>query len=217
MSAREPAQSNRPSRRPTVRDQEESAFSFILRDLVQRVPGAYAAALVAQDGESVDYYARVDPFDVKVAAATWRIAVAELAQLAEIGHLRSLVVRARHRSTIVRVLPEGYALVVLLHRRAFPSVGRAFDACERALAVEAEWPLSDVRPQWVGVQVETDRRRRPVWLSMGTSLSCSVEVLGSLVGLRGRERGYRVRLSSGHELNLVREAGGRWYADERSS
>jgi hypothetical protein len=41
-----------------------------------------------------------------------------------------------------------------------------------------------------------------------------VDVLGALVGLGPRERGFRVRLPSGHEMTLVRERLGQWFADE---
>ena len=42
-----------------------------------------------------------------------------------------------------------------------------------------------------------------------------VEVLGAVMGLPERERGFRVRLATGKEITLVREAGHHWYADER--
>ena len=42
----------------------------------------------------------------------------------------------------------------------------------------------------------------------------AVEVLGALVHPGGREKGFRVRLATGIELNVVREAGGFWYGDE---
>jgi hypothetical protein len=112
-------------------------------------------------------------------------------------------------------LPDDYALVVLLKKRAgFVSVVRAVDACERALAHEAAWTLPKGRGIWIAVDVETDERKRPIWLTMG-ALSCAVEVLGTLTRLQKRERGFRVRLPSGGELNLVREVGDRWYADEK--
>ena len=38
--------------------------------------------------------------------------------------------------------------------------------------------------------------------------------MGAVVGLAPRERGFRVRLPSGHEMMLVRERLGRWFADE---
>ena len=55
------------------RDQRESAFTAILTDLVERVPGARCAALVDRDGETVDYGGRGSPYEMRVAAAHLRI------------------------------------------------------------------------------------------------------------------------------------------------
>jgi hypothetical protein len=208
-----------------VRDQEASAFSVILADVVRRIPGAFAAALVDMDGECVDYAIApvrhlphrverydVEPFDVKVAGAHWAIALDSLG--AARAKVETLVSRGDHRSFIIRTLPDKYAIVVMLKKRAGFAFNRALDACERALAQEAAWTLGKGRGIWIAVDVETDERKRPIWLSMG-ALSCSVEVLGGLTKLSSRERGWRVRLPSGGELNLVREPGNRWYADEK--
>jgi hypothetical protein len=192
------------SRQAFARDQEVSAFSQILAGVLKRVAGAFAAVLIDADGECVDYAIvpsrppyNVEPFDVKVAGAHW------------------IVSRGDRRSFIVRTLPDRYALVLILKKRGgFSSVHRALDACERALAHEAGWHLSKGRGIWISVDVEMDDRSRPVWLTMGT-LSCSVEVLGALTKLSHRHRGWRVRLPSGGELNLVREPGNHWYADEK--
>ena len=198
-----------------ARDQEESAFTAILGDLVKRIPGAFAATIVDEIGECVDYARDIDPFDVKVAGAHWAIVVDEITQRPAIGAPQTIICRGDKRSFIIRALPERYTLVVLLKKRAgFVSVARALDACERALAHEASWNLPKGRGIWIAVDVEQDERKRPVWLTMG-SLSCPVEVLGTLTRLRKRERGFRVRLPSGGELNLVREVGDRWYADEK--
>lgn len=202
-----------------ARDQAESQFAMILGDLVRRIPGAYAAALVDWDGECVDYAIRrrveIDPFDIKVAAAHWAIVVDEISQRQALGAAQTIICRGEKRSFLIRSLPERYALIILLKKRAgFVSVTRALDACERALAHEAAWTLPKGRGIWFPVDVEIDERDRPAWLTMG-SLSCSVEVLGALTRLNRRERGFRVRLSSGGELNLVREVGNRWYADEK--
>jgi hypothetical protein len=45
----------------------------------------------------------------------------------------------------------------------------------------------------------------------GVTYECTV--LGTIANLPRRERGFRVRLPSQAELNLVREPGGHWYAD----
>lgn len=202
-----------------TRDQAESAFATILGELVRRIPGAIAASLVDWDGECVDYAVarrvQIDPFDVKVAAAHWAIVIDEISQRKALGAVQTIVCRGDRRSFIIRELPERYALVILLKKRAgFVSVTRALDACERALAHEAAWTLPKGRGIWIPVEVETDDRSRPIWLTTG-AISCAVEVLGALTRLRRRERGFRVRLASGGELNLVREVGNRWYADEK--
>jgi hypothetical protein len=39
------------------------------------------------------------------------------------------------------------------------------------------------------------------------------DILGKIQGLPLRERGWRIRLKGGHELNLVREPGDFWFVD----
>ncbi len=39
-------------------------------------------------------------------------------------------------------------------------------------------------------------------------------MIGAVMGLSVRERGFRVRTDEGAELTLVRETRHRWYADE---
>lgn len=199
-----------PSRRPTVRDTDETAFGAILGELVARLPGAFACALVDLQGETVDYAGQGDAFDIKVAAAHLRILLCDLERYGAIGEPRWMVLRGARRSFITRRLPHGYALIVLLRRRAgFTVSARAFAACERALAVEAGWKIGDV-PSWFAVSVDVDRRGRP--LRVGTP-SRPVEVFGAVMGLPARERGFRVRIANGSELMLIREGKRSWYAD----
>jgi hypothetical protein len=68
------------------------------------------------------------------------------------------------------------------------------------------------------VNVHCDRAKRPARIVLqGSRTALPLEVLGSVMGLATRERGFRVRLDSGIELTLVREAGGFWYADDTFS
>ncbi len=101
-------------------------------------------------------------------------------------------------------------------RSAFTLSTRALKVCTRALAEEAGWTDLEKHDgvkqrSWFSVVVETDRRGRPTHL--GTH-RVGVEVLGTVMGLSVRERGFRVRTTQGTELTLVREAKQRWYADE---
>ena len=200
----------RPSRRPPARDVDATPFTPILDDLLRRVPGAYGAALVDGEGETVDYAGIAAPFDMRVAAAHLQIIVRRLEEWGALGGPRWMIVRGARRSVVIRVLPEGYALAVLLRRRAgFTSAQRAFAACEAALAKEAGWPPPGGRP-WYPVDVDVDARGRPTPRGPGRR----VVDLGAAVGLPSSERGFRVRTREGIELMLVREARHCWYADE---
>lgn len=206
------------SRPPPVRDMVASPFSSILADLVTRLPGAFAAALVDHEGETVDYAGSADPFEAKVSAAHWRIVMIQVETDAHFTDLKWIVVRSEKQSYILHALPDGYALVIMLRRRAgFVPFARPISVGIRSLATEAEWSLPE-RPEprghvWFAVRVDTDRRHRPERV-FGDTGGYAVEVLGAVVGLRRREKGWRVRLESGKELTLVRELGGFWYADE---
>lgn len=202
-----------------ARDTEATAFTVILESLLERVAGAYAAALVDSLGETVDYAGRGDPFELKIAAAHLQILLRSLGDVPGVGEPRWIVIRGMHRSFAASALPDGYVLVVLLRpRAAFTISTRALKVCTRALADEAGWTGVELaksdgvkQRSWFFTKVETDRRGRPT--HVGESRT-SVEVIGAVMGLSVRERGFRVRTSAGSELTLVREPRQRWYADE---
>lgn len=209
----------RPVRRsssPPARDQHETAFTRVLAELVSRVPGARAAALVDLEGETVDYSGVLLPYDVKVAAAQWRVVIDEIRLRRPLAKTTFIAIRTTRASYQVHVLPEGYALVVVLCRAAgFGGWHRAVASCCHALAQEASWNCAGMRiPAWYAVRVTADPRRRPVAVGE-TSRARPLEVLGAIAsGMGRRERGWRVRLEDGVEATLVREPGGKWYVDE---
>jgi hypothetical protein len=111
-------------------------------------------------------------------------------------------------------LPDGYAVVVLLARRAGFSPMRALDACERALIAEAGLSKRPVA-EWTCMAVDCDRKRRPIRVApIDGEGSIGVEVLGSMRDLPSGDRAFRVRLDTGAEVLLVRERGGIWYSEE---
>ncbi|XXX80575.1 hypothetical protein WMF30_17590 [Sorangium sp. So ce134] len=202
------------SQRGLPRDQAPSSFTSILEDLLCAIPGAHAAALVDFEGETIDYAGRLEPFDVKVTAAHWQIVLAEVAG-SPLGVPRQLTVRAHRRSYIVRQLQPGYALVLVLHpRAAFAASHRALQEADARLCAEAGWATSRTT-RWYCVDVETEAsdRGRPARLR-GAGGWQPIEVMGSMVGLGPREKGFRIRLPSGAEMLLIRERMGRWFADE---
>ncbi len=193
---------------------DASPFASILQSLIERIPGAFAVGLVDREGETVDYAGLISPFDIKVAAAHFQILMLQISDLKHLGSPKHLIVRGSERSIIVRQLQDGYSVVVLLSRRGgFVSAERAFSACVHSLTIEAGWQRDEL-PPWFPISVETDVQHRPSRIVYG-GLAESVEVLGTLVGLARGEHGFRIRLASGPEITVVREAGGHWYAEER--
>jgi hypothetical protein len=203
-----PSQRTRPF--VPARDQRESAFSSILATLLSRFPGARACALVDAEGETVDYAGRMAPFDLRVAAAHWRIVADQAACQRSYGEVQRLVVRGGRRSVVVQLLPDGYALVIVRQRLASLAISsRALPACIRALGDEAgwTWQRGSAPSSWFGVDALVDGRFRPAAVVEHGEIR-ELEILGALAsGLSHRERGWRVRFDSGIEATLVREPG----------
>jgi hypothetical protein len=200
----------------TVRDQQESAFANILAGLVRRLAGARGAVLVDQEGETVDYAGHLPPFELRLAAAYWRLTLDQVAAQPALRCVRWLSIRGGRASYLVHALPDTYALVVVLApAAAFVGWRRAVTSCAIALCDEAGWIWADTPTTWRPVDVLTDGRDRPTAVEL-LGGPRPTEVLGMVAdGLARGERGYRVRLDSGLEVTLIREPGGVWYADER--
>lgn len=189
----------------------ESSFSRTLGDLVRRYPGCYGAVLVDMDGEAVDYAGREEPFELRVAAAHLQIVSAQVRD----APIRSLLFRAERGSYLLHRLPDGYALVLLLHRGAgFLGAPRALSVAERLLCTDAGWSLREplVDP-WVVVDVLVDDDDRPRWVIVGDKRE-RVSVIGVVLGLPTGDRGYRVQLDSGLELTLIREPSRVWFTTD---
>jgi hypothetical protein len=166
------------------RDQRESAFTAILTDLVERVPGARCAALVDRDGETVDYGGRGIPYEMRVAAAHLRIVFDEALAQPSLRTVRSFVVRASRMSFALYSLPHGYALVLVLSRGAgFRGLGRAVPVCTTRLADEAGW--DGVPSPWHPLDVLLDERGTPRAIRPVRALSVPTET--PAVDARGRE------------------------------
>jgi hypothetical protein len=203
-------------RRAGLRDQDPSSFFGILESLLGSAPGILGAALVDGEGETVDYAGELSPFQIKVAAAHLRLILNEVVREGgnAFGTPREIAIRAEKGTFVIRSLPDGYALVIVLARRALVLSARAVDRIERELSAEAGWTLSWRGPTWYPVEVEPAARdrRRPARIRAGSAWE-TVVVIGTVVGL-ARDRGYRVLLRSGAEVTLIRESHGAWYSDE---
>jgi hypothetical protein len=200
------------------RDQHASAFSASLLRLCDAV-GASGAAIVDNEGETVDYAGTVDPFDIKVAAAEWAVVFTRLksCRLPLLKSASELRIRAARKSYIVRALADDYALVLQLVAHSFAVSTRGLNEAIREVSFEAGLSVPLVahgKEQWVRVDVRCESRasRRPVsiWVN-GAWLP--VEVLGHWMDKGSRDLGYRTRVDARVELTLIREPLGRWYAE----
>ena len=204
-------------RRGVERTQDSSVFSAFLERLVASVPGCRAAAFVDAEGEAVDLGGHGDEFEIKVAAAELLILL-DVARSLPGGEKRAIIVGTPRRSYLARALPEGYAIVLeLAPGAAFAVSERALVECALAIAKEAGFAERNEKTQWFAVEVlpRGSRRVRPKKAkSLSGSVWHDVDVLGAVVGLGKRERGYRVRLTNGAEMTLLREPMGKWWSDE---
>lgn len=206
---------NKRKQSATPRDQVVTPFSGILADLCSAT-GAHCAALVDQEGETVDYGGIGDPFDIRILAAEMRLVLQLTEQTSVMGAGRELMVRARKKSFWMESLPNGYALVLELGRRATGLSNRALSEARRRLCDEAgfEDDGSGIE-SWVRVSIseEPGASRRPKALH-AEQAEHAITVLGRIPSDSKREQAFRVRLDTGEERNLVRESLGHWYIEE---
>jgi len=213
-------------RRGAVRDQSDSPFSAILSRLCDD-SGALAAALVDAEGETVDYAGLLSPYEIKVAAAEWRIVlrVVREARLPGFQHVAGVTVRAAGRSFLIEALPDGYAIALCLPRHQFNASRRALAQAARELGREAGLQAPPARAKvaqvnWARVKVRLapGSRRRPDAIWLGDAWS-PIIILGRYQArdLSRSELGYLARLSSGAEVFLVREPLGVWFVDNAAA
>ncbi len=202
------------------RDQATTPFGATLLRLCDGT-GAMGAALVDYVCETVDYAGTADPYDIRVAAAEWRL-ILRLLQDSPVPNwpdTYEMLVAAKSQSFAVAALLEGYAIVLQLLPYCFKVSPRAINEAVREISREAglDVPADFTREHWSRVEVKSvaKDRRRPQAVWIGSSWS-SVELLGryDATHLERGEVGYRARLGNGEEVNLVRERMGRWYAED---
>ena len=179
--------------------------------------------MVDAGGETVDYAGLLEPYEIKVVAAEWRIvlSVAHDSRLAGFQQVSGITVRARERSYCIEAMGDGYAIALRLPRHCFSISRRALSQALRELGQEAgieQPPLGRAQSTWASVQVRlsggTRRQRRPDAIWLGGAWSPLV-LLGRYQArdLSHSERGYLARLASGAEVFLVREPLGVWFID----
>jgi hypothetical protein len=197
------------------RDQDASPFHFILEEFLDLVPFARGAAVFDFEGETVDYAGEVDPYELKVAAATFQIMLNEARMLSFGEGLRSVNANLRKSSYLIHVLDEGYSLLVILRTLGAHCVSERLLREVRARLL-AEAGLEDSAPiVWHRVDAQTSSRGKPTAIrAPRVGEWVSVDVLGTFATIQA-ERGFRVHTATGSEINLVAERAGLWFVDEK--
>ena len=203
-------------------EQELSPFAAILGVLTDTCPFVRAACVFDSEGETVDYIGEGDPDELRITAATWQLA---LVGLQGVDGLRRIHVRTPREGVVLVALPDGYGLLVTTRPMAATALSaRLLSAVVGEVLDEAglrfhDDTLSDVRPKaWSRLEVACGDDGRPVRArSIGTTRAPGawhpLEVLGTIVGMPRRERGYRVRLDGSVEKTIVCERARTWFVD----
>ncbi len=108
---------------------------------MEDTPNAVGAAFADEEGEAVDFYGLVDPFDLKLAAAHLGILLTRLEELCgchQLGPLTELHIVAETGQYVSRPVGLGYQVTVVLEPVAsLPKLQRAFEQALAEIRVEA--------------------------------------------------------------------------------
>ena len=130
----------RPKPRPK-RHEALTGFTPLLWRVVDTVPGAVAAALVDEEGETVDFAGDIDGEQIRLAGAYMGIFLNRFSMTKTMGRLGPMVeirLRAQHGQFVSRPLGLGYQVTVLLEATAtLPKLDDALDLALVALRLEA--------------------------------------------------------------------------------
>ena len=208
------------SRAETPRDMEETGFTPILRRLSETVPEVQVAVFVDEEGECVDYSARIGLFDAKIAGAQIHVLthtiVTHVTGILGTPHAYHVVADARE--ILVRRVSDEYTLVLLCDPPApLGALSQLVDEAVRDLRLEAAIAPPLWEPHRETLRVEL--RASAGWGYAPTAFSERGRryELTAVVGrwIDHEEQGavcFMVRTASGEETVLVHKAReGRWF------
>jgi predicted regulator of Ras-like GTPase activity (Roadblock/LC7/MglB family) len=104
-----------------------SAFADILREMVERVPGAVGAIFADWEGEAVDQFAHIPQLDIQLVGAHWGIVLTQATRGLErvgIGHVDELTIEAQDGMVLIRRVTDRYYVVLQAKRDAHLATAR---------------------------------------------------------------------------------------------
>ena len=102
-----------------------SAFGEILEQMVRRVPGAVGAVFADWEGEPVDQFAHIPPLDIQLVGAHWGVVWSQATtRLKALGAVEELLIEGDRAIVVVRLVAEGYFVVLATKRDAHLATAR---------------------------------------------------------------------------------------------
>ncbi len=123
---------------PSRREGETpTPFTSILERLVHGVNGSLGAVFTDHDGESVDYFSTMDPYELKVAGA-WGSLMLQFVSQTRLDSATVMGISGSRLSLWICPLGERYTLTLVLDRRTWPpELEQALDRAMAELQEEA--------------------------------------------------------------------------------
>lgn len=109
-----------------------SLFGEMLAELVGTIPGAVGAVFVDWEGEAVDQFSHIPPFDIQLLGAHWGIVlrlIQETLTRHEAGAVRRVLVNGQDHDIVIQSVTEEYCVVLALH--AGTHLATALDCLDR--------------------------------------------------------------------------------------
>lgn len=95
------------------------SFEVILKELVDKVPGAIGAILVDWEGEAVMEHCHCDPYDIRFIAAHKGIILArlkEMQSIEQVGEVADVIVTTSEGHLAIGCIDQDYSLVMSISR-----------------------------------------------------------------------------------------------------
>jgi predicted regulator of Ras-like GTPase activity (Roadblock/LC7/MglB family) len=104
-----------------------SSFADILKNMVERVPGAVGAVFADWEGEPVDQFAHIPPLDIQLVGAHWGVvwnqATTRLGRHG-LGAVEELLIEGERAIVLVRSVTDRYFVVLATRRDAHLATAR---------------------------------------------------------------------------------------------
>jgi predicted regulator of Ras-like GTPase activity (Roadblock/LC7/MglB family) len=91
-----------------------SAFADILRQMVERVPGAVGAIFADWEGEAVDQFAHIPAIEIQLVGAHWGVilSLTDARLRTTVGAVHEILVEGEHALVFIRAVTDRYYVVL---------------------------------------------------------------------------------------------------------